>query len=40
MDNRIAHWNHQTQRLRDEAESGAEESPPDPAGGESVTRDE
>ena len=40
LDSRIAHWNHQRQRLRDEAESGAEESPPDPAGGESATRNE
>lgn len=24
--NRIVHWNHQTQRLRDKAESGAEKA--------------
>ena len=40
LDNRIAHWNRQAQRLGEDSECGAEESAPDPAGGESVTRDE
>ena len=40
LDSRIAHWNRQTQRLRDEAESGAKENAPDPAGGEPATNDE
>ena len=40
LDNRIAYWNRQAQRLGEDSERGAKESAPDPARGESVTRDE